>query len=376
MWLDCDPGHDDAFAMVLALHTPGVKVLGISTCGGNQTVEKVTANALNMLHVLNRDDVPVYVGQEHALMDACVPCPEIHGDSGLDTHCGIKFPTHSLAPAPGKAVVAMAEAILAAPRKVTLVATGRLTNVALLCTLYPEALRNIRLISIMGGAARGGNTHPVAEFNIQGDPEAAQIILNHAMSGADPIAAHAGKDWTTVPTGDLRVPVAFVPLEVTHTVLVTKEVLSGLQARCLAPPPAADAAGAAAYAEAVKQISAGTPVGSDSVALTPWGKLVTSLLLFFGETYSTHFGFTHGPPLHDPAAVLYALRPELFTAPPRRVDVECARSFGRGQTVVDIWRQSGHPPNTIFCEAVDVKALWEALGNAVAAVNEVTILNK
>jgi len=168
IWLDCDPGHDDAFALMLAGTYPGARLLGVSTSGGNQTVEKVTKNALNILNLMGQaGTVPCVRGQEHALMDTTVPCPEIHGDTGLDTHCGARFPAHSHTAVAQKWLPFMANAILTAPQKVKLIATGRMTNVAVLLTVYPEVMRNLELISIMGGSSKGGNTHPVAEFNIQ-----------------------------------------------------------------------------------------------------------------------------------------------------------------------------------------------------------------
>jgi inosine-uridine nucleoside N-ribohydrolase len=366
IWLDCDPGHDDAFALMLAAMHPGSKLIGVSTSGGNQTVEKVTRNALDLLHLCGLDDVPCVRGNEHALMETTVPCPEIHGESGLDTHCGAKFPPHSLEPVPEKALHFMARTILAQPRKVTLIATGRQTNVALLLTVYPEVMRNVAAITIMGGAMRGGNTHPVAEFNIQGDPEAAQIVLNFGMHGNDALTVNATKDWSTVADADLRVPIVYVTLEVTHTVLVTDAVLAQLQrhTRAAGAPPLAAVADAAAAAGAAA-------LPSTSTELSQFGRLMTSLFLFFAGSYRDHFGFAHGPPLHDPLAVLFPLRPELFKYKHWRVDVECARSHSRGQTVVDVWGQTGRPANAFVCESVDVSEFWRVMEGVVARVNTV-----
>lgn len=171
IWLDSDPGHDDFFAILLAGLHASSELIGISTVGGNQTVEKVTKNALDALYVCDLPAVPCARGQEHALMSKTVPCPEIHGESGLETKDGSRFPKHGLVPVAEKGVVSMAQGILGAPRKVTLVATGRMTNVALLLSMYPEVIRNLTEIVIMGGALRGGNTHPVCVHTRRGQSE-------------------------------------------------------------------------------------------------------------------------------------------------------------------------------------------------------------
>lgn len=147
---------------------PRSELIGVSTVGGNQTLDKVTKNALNALNLLGLGGrIPCVKGQEHALMSATVACPEIHGETGLDLkHKNIGFPSHSFQPTPGKGITVMADVIHQQKRKVKLVATGRLTNVALLLQVYPEVMKNIEEIVIMGGAMRGGNTHPVYVVSI------------------------------------------------------------------------------------------------------------------------------------------------------------------------------------------------------------------
>jgi len=342
------------------------KLIGISTVGGNQTLEKVTKNALNGLYVMGLKDVPCVAGSEHALMSMIVPCPEIHGDSGLDTKIGYVWPQHGLEPVKGKAVFVMAETILAQPKRVHLIATGRLTNIALLLSVCPEVMRNIKQISIMGGALTRGNTHPVAEFNIQGDPEAAQIVFNFGCSPEQyaailntypdlatnlqptpvymkapmplPATTKTAEDvlGAHVPVHDLRVPVALVPLEVTHTVLVNEAVHAAVNAAC-----------------------AGRASG--------YGTLCSALLTFFADTYREVFKFNHGPPLHDPVAVAYALCPRLFSATFMRVDVECGQGHCTGQTVADIWGQTGRVPNVIVTEVVDVDAFWAEMCQCIGA---------
>jgi inosine-uridine nucleoside N-ribohydrolase len=362
-------------------------LIGISTVGGNQTLDNVTRNALNALHVMNLDSVPCVAGSEHALMSSTVPCPEIHGASGLDTKAGYVWPAHTLQPLPGKAIAVMSETILAQPQRVHLIATGRLTNVALLLSVYPETLRNVKQITIMGGALRGGNTHPVAEFNIQGDPEAAQVVFNHGCDREQYAAIlntypelrprlRASPDYmkprkadistsldadavlgTHVPTASLRVPVVLVPLEVTHSVLVTPAVVADVQRGCAAVEPAVKAS------------------EEEKTAKYSYSDMCTALFTFFGDTYRDVFGFEHGPPLHDPAAVAFALLPSLFTATHMRVDVECNGRCA-GQTVADIWGQTGKAENVIVAETVDAGRFWEEMVRCIVSAARESPLNK
>jgi len=308
---------------------------------GNQSVEKVTDNALRVLAAAGLQNIPVVAGQQKPLLRPPVGsheisfptlnkinrrslafnlsflqlhCPEIHGKSGLDGPLGgpVLLPT-TMTAVPGKAAILMFEAIRHSFSKnkeepVTLIATGALSNVALLLMLYPE-LVDQRMVEIvlMGGAIGIGNTHPVAEFNIQTDPEAAHVVFT---SGA---------------------PVCMVPLEVTHTALVTKQVMQ----KILTPPD------------------------------HPFLKLIAELLLFFADTYKKVFKFEDGPPLHDPVAVAYAIAPEIFVVEKLHVEVERCSPLSSGQTIVDVWGRSGLQPNATVCKSVDVDAFWELLINAV-----------
>lgn len=312
VWLDCDPGHDDALAIILAGYHPSVQLLGVSTVAGNQAVEKVTDNALRVLAAAGLERVPVVMGQSKPLMRPAVHCPQIHGESGLDGPLGGPIlPPSPHSPIPGKAVVVMFETIRDwssinnGTTKVQLVATGALSNVALLLMIYPEVAEMVDVV-LMGGCLGTGNTGPVVEFNIQTDPEAAAVVFSSGVS------------------------VTMVPLEVTHAALVTKEV----QQRIGAPGP------------------------------HPFLDLIIELLVFFAEMYRKTFMFEN-PPLHDPCAVAYVIAPELFTVEHLRVDVETCSPLSAGQTVVDIWKQSGRPPNAYVCMSMDVKKFWELMVTAV-----------
>jgi inosine-uridine nucleoside N-ribohydrolase len=174
--LDCDPGHDDAIALLLALASPELELLGVTTVSGNQTVEKTTANAIRVLDFVGRDDVTVAAGADRPLVRERFVAGYVHGDTGLD---GPDLPPPSRAPVPGHAVDFLAERITLAGRSVTLVPTGPLTNVALLLALHPDA-RPERIV-LMGGAIAEGNVTPAAEFNIWADPEAAARVFGSGI---------------------------------------------------------------------------------------------------------------------------------------------------------------------------------------------------
>jgi inosine-uridine nucleoside N-ribohydrolase len=186
--LDCDTGHDDAIALLLALASPELELAGVTTVAGNQTLEKTTANALRVLEFVGREDVPVAAGADRPLVRDPFVAAYVHGETGLD---GPALPPPAGAPVPGHAVELLAEQAAGA----TLVAVGPLTNVALLLALHPEAAPE--RIVLMGGAIAEGNVTPAAEFNIWSDPEAARRVFE---SGVD---------------------VTMVGLDVTHRALLT-----------------------------------------------------------------------------------------------------------------------------------------------------------
>jgi inosine-uridine nucleoside N-ribohydrolase len=171
--LDCDPGHDDAIALLLALASPELELVGVTTVAGNQTLEKTTANALRVLEHVGRDDVPVAAGADRPLVREPFVAAHVHGETGLD---GPDLPPPAGSPVAGHAVDFLAEH---APGQ-TLVAVGPLTNVALYLALHPDAAP--ARIVLMGGAIAEGNVTPAAEFNIWADPEAAQRVF---ASGID-----------------------------------------------------------------------------------------------------------------------------------------------------------------------------------------------
>jgi inosine-uridine nucleoside N-ribohydrolase len=200
--LDCDPGHDDAIALMLALASPEVELLGVTTVAGNQTLDKTTANAIRLLEFAGRAEVPVAAGADRPLVREQYVASYVHGETGLD---GPDLPPPQSSSLDQHAVDFLAEKIRETGGDVTLVPTGPLTNVALMLALHPDA-RPARIV-LMGGAIAEGNVTPAAEFNIWADPEAAARVFG---SGID---------------------VTMVGLDVTHRALFTNAHVERLTGR-------------------------------------------------------------------------------------------------------------------------------------------------
>ena len=195
--LDCDPGHDDAVAILLVGNNPKLNLLGISVVAGNQTIEKTARNALNVASYLGID-APVAIGCEYPMVRDRVICAEVHGESGLD---GFTFPKPNIDFDKRHGVQLIIDSVMN-NEDVTIVATGPLTNVAIAIKMEPKLGNKVKEIVLMGGSVDNGNTSPAAEFNIMCDPEAAHVVFT---SG---------------------VPVKMIGLNVTRKVLVTDEVVN------------------------------------------------------------------------------------------------------------------------------------------------------
>jgi inosine-uridine nucleoside N-ribohydrolase len=200
--LDTDPGHDDAIALLLALASPEVELLGVTTVAGNQTLEKTTANALKILEYVERTDVPVHVGASRPIVREQWAAEFVHGRSGLD---GPDLPDPRTEPAPGHAVDYLAEQ-LEEHEGVVLVPVGPLTNIGLLLAKHTGIEEHIARIVLMGGSIAEGNVTPAAEFNVWADPEAAHRVFT---SGVD---------------------VTMIGLDVTHKALLYPNVVERLRA--------------------------------------------------------------------------------------------------------------------------------------------------
>jgi inosine-uridine nucleoside N-ribohydrolase len=295
--IDCDPGHDDAIALLLALASPELDVLGVTTVGGNSTLARTTANAIRILEYVGRGDVSVAAGAERPLVRDPFVAAYVHGESGID---GPALPPPRGQPVAAHAVDFLAERILASSEPVTLIPTGPLTNVALLLARYPDVAARLERIVLMGGAIAEGNVTPAAEFNVWADPEAAARVFG---SGLD---------------------VTMVGLDVTHKALLGPD-------------------------EAERLRDQGRT-----------GAMVADLLEYFTRFHRETYAFD-GAPIHDAVAVAEVVRPGLVTMLQRHVAVECSSELCRGRTVVDLWRRTANAPNARVAVDIDAGAFVELL---------------
>ena len=270
--IDCDPGHDDAFAIMMALASDQIDLKAITTTCGNSTLENVTKNALNLLSALGRKDIPVAMGCADPMLAPldCTPGKLGHGESGMD---GPVFPAHDLKPVDKKAVDLMADILRESEEKVVIAALGPLCNIALLFICYPELKEKIAYLSIMGGSLYEGNVTGAAEYNIWVDPESAHVVFESGV----PFVLHSTTSTQTTAVG----------------------------------------------AETVKLWSSIDTKG---------GHLAKDLLAF----YARHLSETFPCNLFDANAVAYILKPELYQLVWTDAQIDLVGQHTRGRTVVEL----------------------------------------
>ncbi|NUK57658.1 nucleoside hydrolase [Streptomyces lunaelactis] len=307
--IDCDPGHDDAIAIMLAAGDPAIDLLAITTVAGNQTVEKTTLNARRVCTVAGITGVPIAAGCAQPLVQPLLVADDVHGDSGMD---GPQFAEPTVDVVPEHAVDLMYRILTKHPEPVTLVPTAPLTNIALLLTRYPDAAEHIREIVLMGGSTERGNRTPAAEFNIHVDPEAADIVFR---SG---------------------VPVTMCGLNVTHQALATPEILARLE-------------------------GLGTELG----------RTCAQLMTYFAATYRRLWGFA-SPPLHDPVAVARVIDPAIVHCVDASVAVELRGQHTRGATVVDLHQYLDRPVNARVAVTLEPEMFWDRVIAAVEVLGKRT----
>ena len=306
--LDCDPGHDDAIALLLAHGSPAVELLAVTTVAGNQTIAKVTHNALVTATVAGLSGVPVAAGCTRPLLRTPIVAGHIHGESGLD---GPVLPEPTVALDPRHGVDLIIETVLAhPPGTVTLVPTGPLTNVALAARKEPRIVDRVAEVVLMGGSLRTGNRSPVSEFNIACDPEAAQIVFR--------------EPW----------PLTMVGLDLTHQALATPEVVARIAALDTAP-----------------------------------ARFVADLLAFFGESYRTVHGFP-APPVHDPCAVAFVIDPDVLTTRPTVLDVEVHGALTAGMTVADLRAPAPADCRSRVAVTLDRARFWDLVVDALGRLGD------
>ena len=296
--LDCDPGHDDAIALLLAVASPEVNLLGVTTVAGNSTLDKTTLNALKVLELSGQKHIPVAAGAPRPLVRDLVIADRIHGKSGLD---GPDLPDPTMKPVTSHAVDFLAETIMGSDQPVTLVPVGPLTNIALLLNRYPEVFGNVSRVVSMGGAVGTGNYTPAAEFNIYVDPEAALRVY------------------------DSGVPITMIGLDVTHQALLDET-----------------------HAELLRSMGRA-------------GRFVAELLDFFIANYPRHGTEGAGAPIHDAVAVANVIWPDLVSTVDCNVTVDTQSELCRGRTVVDRWNVTGKPANAQVGVSLSGKRFAELL---------------
>ncbi len=303
--IDTDPGIDDALAILLALASPEVDLRLVTTTHGNVELAQTTENALRVLHLAGRSDVPVAAGAAESLVH---PQPEraghVHGRSGLG---GVELPPSPAAVDPRPAVVALAELLLASEEPVTVAAIGPWTNVALLLATHPDAAARIGRLVLMGGSARGGNVTAAAEFNVWADPEAAARVLR------------------------ARVPTVLVGLDVTLPTVLDED--------------------------GIARFAAAGPVGATAAAI----------LQQYLDHARTSYGTT-GVVVHDALALTEAIVPGTLGTVRRDVVVDTSAGPGRGQTLVDRRSVSRAPTAVDVAETVDSPAAVEFLVSRLAGL--------
>lgn len=298
--IDTDPGQDDALAILLALASPQIELLGITAVAGNVPLALTSVNVRKILELANRTDIKVFEGSSRPLMHPLTTAEHVHGSTGLD---GPDLPEPQMPVEEQFGPDFIIDTILSRKEKtVTLCALGPLTNIGLALIKAPQITPLIKQIILMGGGCfEGGNITPAAEFNIFVDPEAASLVF---QSG---------------------VPTTVLPLDCTHKALTTTKRLDAFRA-----------------------------------LKTAVGDAVVELLDFFERFDEEKYG-TDGGPLHDPCVIAYLTNPELFNGRDVNIEVETGSSLTRGMTVVDWWGVTDRKKNATFIRDIDADGFFELL---------------
>lgn len=304
--VDCDPGHDDAIAIMLAVADPAIDLLAVTTVAGNVTLEHTTRNALRVLDMVHRPDIPVAAGRSGPLVRDLSTAAVMHGAGGLAGPLPVEPSRRALQVA---AVDLIRQTVNAQDEPVTLVATGPLTNVADLFTQDPAIVDRLEQLVIMGGAVDLGNWTPAAEFNIWVDPHAAEIVFGHGCAEL----REPG-----------RVPLTMIGLEVTHQAWLTDEHADALRGR-----------------------------GAQAT-------FVAELLDHFVGFHQERFGW-EGAPIHDAVTIAHLIDPTLVQMQAMNVQIEVDSPLCLGRTVADRWNVTGLPPNAVVGLGIDRPRFVELL---------------
>ncbi|HEY0260214.1 MAG TPA: nucleoside hydrolase [Lacisediminihabitans sp.] len=306
--LDCDPGHDDAIAMILAHGNPSIELMAVTTVHGNQTIEKVTRNALAVARIAGITGVPFAAGAHRPLVREPEIAASIHGASGLD---GPVLPEPEIVLDGRHAVDLIINTIMENdPGTITLVPTGALTNIAIAARKEPRIVDRVKEVVLMGGGCHQGNWSATAEFNILIDPEAAHIVFNEG--------------WKLTMVG----------LDLTHQALATPDVVERIAAIGTGP-----------------------------------ARFVVELLEFFAERYREVEGFDY-PPVHDPCAVALVIDPTVMRVVRVPLDVELAGTLTLGMTVADFRFPAPEDCTTYAATDLDHTRFWALIVDAIERIGE------
>ena len=334
-WLDCDPGLDDIFAIILATQNEKLNLLGISSVAGNQTLEKTTRNVLNVLNMSGMLDkvessaLPVVKGADRPLLRDLITAAHVHGDTGLGVQTSRPLPALS------ETVLAKVERdndldadhfttriyriFKQADKPVTLIAVGPLTNVAMLLLNHPDVANYIEKIVVLGGSLGAGNIAPMSEYNMFADPHAASIVFTNAPK--------------------LNIKTFLIPLQTTDHSYITDEKMAEIGA-----------------------------LG------TPFAEMLLDFLLFLKRQVEN---IKLAPRLHDPMAVAFVIEPEQFEHQLTRVDVETSNPVTLGQTIIDVrncQKLDDLQKNVYVCLNASFDGFWRLMLDAIKRANVTSVL--
>ena len=295
--LDCDPGHDDAVAIMLAAINPKIELLGITVVAGNQKLEKTVNNALKVCNHLNLD-VPVFSGMSRPMIREQLIADDIHGETGLD---GPKFEELKIKAEDKHAVNFIIDTLMNSDEKITLVPTGPLTNIGMAIRFEPRIIEKINRIVLMGGSYQLGNMTPAAEFNILADPDAAHIVFSSGVK------------------------VVMMGLDLTRQASATKEVV-----------------------EKIKSLN------------NKASKLFVDLMEFFAASQKNVFGWS-APPVHDPTTIAYIIDPECIEVKPMFCEIELWSEKSYGRTLCDYFGILKKEPNVDVAVKLDFDRFWNLI---------------
>lgn len=303
--IDTDPGQDDAIAILLAIASPELEILGITAVAGNVPLSLTELNARKICELGGRPDIKVFAGAERPMFRSLVTAEHVHGRTGLD---GPVLPEPRMPLQTQHAVDFIVETLMTRPAgTVTLCTLGPLTNIGLALVREPRIASRIkRIVAMGGGFFEGGNSTPAAEFNIYVDPQAARLVL------------------------DADIPFTLIPLDCTHQALATQARLAAFRSMKNRTGPA------------------------------------TAELLDFFERFDIQKYGSDGAPLHDPCVIAWVLQPEMFTSRDVNVAIECESELTMGMTVVDWWKVTNRKPNATVCRNIKSDRFFDLLTERLA----------